>query len=278
MAEAQAEEKSTSESPRLMYPLDLAEAQNIDKEYIHFTIKNREALEEKKHIMLYTPPGIAVPDGATYQQVELGTMGGTIEKLSQAVDDDKPEVKLSDLKGLATLAAANKIGAVGQAALISGGVAKNPYVNVAFQGTVLRSFNFTFKLVAESAKEMEQIRQIENTFRKFLYPKLGESSFLLEYPPYWQIRFMKGASENKFMPFIHLCYLQSMNSTYNATANSFHPDGGPVEIDVSLTFQESKGLTRGDLYDDVDGYDNTEYHYTRNSPLNIPSSAGGSEG
>ena len=274
MAEEKAEEKSTGSSPRLMYPLDLAEAQEIEKEYIHFTIKNRDALEEKKHIMLYTPPGIAVPDGATYQQIDLGTMGGTIEKLAQAAqgqDDEKVETKITDLKGLAILSAAGKIGAVGQAALIAGGVAKNPYVNVAFQGTVLRSFNFTFKMVAESAKEMEEIRQIENTFRKFLYPKLGESAFLLEYPPYWQIRFMKGAQENKFMPFIHLCYLQTMNATYNATGNAFHPDGGPVEIDMSLTFQESKGLTRGDLYDDVDGYDNTEYHYTRNSPLNIPS-------
>ena len=56
MAEEKAEEKSTGSSPRLMYPLDLAEAQEIEKEYIHFTIKNRDALEEKKHIMLLILP------------------------------------------------------------------------------------------------------------------------------------------------------------------------------------------------------------------------------
>ena len=66
-----------------------------------------------------------------------------------------------------------------------------------------------------------------------------------------------------------------MRSTYNAESNAWHPDGGPISLDISLTFQESKGLTRGDLYDDVDNYDSTEYHYKRNSPLNIPSNLKG---
>ena len=93
--ENQAQETPAPKKPVLTYPLDLRE--HPEREVVRFTIKDRTELEEKKSIYMYTPPGIAVPDGATYQQVELGTMGGAIEKLSQTVDEEKPDVKLSDL-------------------------------------------------------------------------------------------------------------------------------------------------------------------------------------
>ena len=58
------------------------------------------------------------------------------------------------------------------------------------------------------------------------------------------------------MPKILTSYLTNLTTTYNSTTNAYHDDGQPVEIDMSLTFQETRALTRGDLYDNDNTLDN----------------------
>ena len=156
--------------------------------------------------------------------------------------------------------------------MLTAGLTANPYTNNAFVGSNIRTFEFTFKMVAESKDESESIKKIENTFRKFLYPrKHPQSDMVLVYPPYWMIRFYSGVVEegetvdyqtNKYMPRIKLCNLQSMNTTFNSAASSFHNEGQPVEVDLTLSFTESMAMTREDLYGrdgDAPVYDNLEY-------------------
>ena len=105
--------------------------------------------------------------------------------------------------------------------------------------------------------------KIENAFRKYMYPKeRGTGS--LEYPPTFRIEFMSGGKPNKYMPRIIDTYLTGMGANYNATGNAFHENDGvlgaaPTEIDLSMTFQEVRAITRDDLYGEdlvyKDGYD-----------------------
>ena len=263
----------------LTFPLNLRE--NQEKEYIRFSIVDRKALDERKSIYLFTPQGISVPDAASYNQVDLGILGAGTDAISNMLSSEEgvggSGLGIADIISGATTAAIGKYGgAAGQAGLMKAGLTSNPYATVAFQGTTLRSFSFTFKMVPESEQEMEEARQIENTFRKFLYPKQHPASkLMLVYPPYWKIQFMNGEKENKFLPMIHLSYLTSMTGTYNSSGNAFHPDGGPTEIDISLTFQESKALTREDLYNNPEGYDDTLYHYDRKSTVSADPNMGG---
>ena len=74
-----------------------------------------------------------------------------------------------------------------------------------------------------------------------------------------------------------MSYLTQMTGTYNSSGNAFHADGGPTEIDISLTFQESKALTREDLYNHPEGYDDTLYHYDRKSTVTADPGMGGTE-
>ena len=76
---------------------------------------------------------------------------------------------------------------------------------------------------------------------------------------------MAGGLPNKYMPRIIDTYLTTMSTNYNATGNSFHTNDGvlgaaPTEIDISMTFQEVRAITRDDLYGEdlvyKDGYDN----------------------
>ena len=60
----------------LRYPLDIDRyAQN----YMKFEIVDRQSLVDKKSIYLYTPQGVSVPDSASYNQADLGLIGGAVE-------------------------------------------------------------------------------------------------------------------------------------------------------------------------------------------------------
>ena len=267
--ENQAQETPAPKKPVLTYPLDLRE--HPEREVVRFTIKDRTELEEKKSIYMYTPPGIAVPDGASYGTMDLGMLGAAADKFesNKAAGQSTGEAlgnitTQSDIVAALQAKAGNMGGSIGGAlgkAAFKQGVAANPYTVTNFQGVQQRTFGFTFKLVAQSESEALEIKAIENTFRKFLYPKLAKSPILFKYPPYWQIEFLKGDKPNTHLPFINLCFLESMNATYNSSTNVFHPDGSPVEVDIQLTYKEAKNLTREDLYKDVDSYQDAEYHY-----------------
>ncbi len=62
------------------------------------------------------------------------------------------------------------------------------------------------------------------------------------------------------MPNIKPCYLTSLESTFNETANTFHHQGQPLEVNLSLSFQEERAMVRQDLYpDDADYNEKTDF-------------------
>jgi hypothetical protein len=44
-----------------------------------------------------------------------------------------------------------------------------------------------------------------------------------------------------------MCYLRNISTTYNPTSASFHSDGNPTEIDLTLSFVENTTLVRQDI-------------------------------
>jgi len=253
-------EDTTPAAPKpdtfLKYPSDLGK-EGSSKTYIRFHIKDRLDLQNSiKSIYLYAPPGLSVADGVGYHQLDMGSIGGLVENFEDQraggkgfIDSLMGSANTADLKALGSLSMENIGKGFGQRMLMKAGIARNPFSVQQFSGVVARSFNFTFKLVAESHDQGKVLKLIENTFRKYLYPSIGESNMQLKYPPYWQIEFYRGAEKNTHLPFINLSFLQSMTATYNSSTNAFHKDGRPLEVDISLTFTESKNMTREDLYD-----------------------------
>ena len=49
------------------------------------------------------------------------------------------------------------------------------------------------------------------------------------------------------MPRIHKCFLNSVETNYNPSTNIYFDNGAPVEIDMSVTYQETRALTRDDI-------------------------------
>ena len=208
-----------------------------------------------------------------YGSAELG-VGGAIATAASGGG----EVGGADVIAATTKAFKAGGSSIAASAELKSGLIVNPYTATTFEGVNVRQFEFAFKLVPTSAAESVTAHDIENAFRKYMYPKdIGAGS--LEYPPTFRIKFMAGGRVNKYMPRIIDTYLTGMTASYNATGNSFHQNDGklgaaPVEVDLTLSFQEVRAITRDDLYgaglDYIEGYESAG-HVVGDSPDSLNS-------
>jgi len=230
---------------------------------------------------LYFPLGVQQNDNAQYTEAQLGPGGATalgaigrgnslMSSLFRGSTEGLVDIfKLITGQGsqeAAQLAAARvsqkfqNLG-VGAAAQIGLQVRINPNSRTMFQGVTLRQFTFVFKFIPKSAREAEEVRQIIKLFRTELYPEsLGSKIGLplgYKFPNLFKITYQYNDAANPFMPQPLLCYLRDVTTSYNPGSMSFHADGSPTEIDMSVNFQEFRGLTKQDIESGSDG--STQY-------------------
>jgi len=145
---------------------------------------------------------------------------------------------------------------LGAATQISGAVTVNPNIRSAFRGVALREFSFTFKFIARSRKESDQVEKIIHHFRTYSYPEsieVGGISAGYKYPDMFSIVVKHEPSGKRVGTKIKDCFLRSIATNYNPTSMSFHTDGQPVEVDLTLNFVEEVTLSRKDVAPE-DGY------------------------
>ena len=256
-----------SDEESLIYPLDLRD--NPDRPVIVFKAieKKDNAGHLKMHRIYFPcPPSVQFSDGANYNSLDLGSFGGSaaaaagaaysagsisggIGAFAGSLAQQSKSVKSGEAAALVAqrLALGDNLRSI--AGLVTQTVV-NPNTNTFFQGNTVRTFSFNFKMIARNEQESEQINAIHQKFRKFTYADASAGNNLtLSYPPVWNIDFMNlGVGlDNRFIPKIYACYLTSVNSTLNSTSGMFHKDGAPIEVDVSVTYQETRALNRTDI-------------------------------
>jgi len=248
-------------APLYVFPSELRDSTQ-QYPYMCFSIPTEAAAAD---IYIPVPPGLTFSDSMVYSTISLGIIGNIAkETINQAKTGQGLVGTLTaGVGGLAssTLDKAKKLN-VAAAASIAARTARQdniadiidfstkqlvaPNTNTNFQGSSVRSFAFTFKLVAKTQAESDTINNIVKQFRTYMYAK-GDD-VILEYPPLWSLKFYNiDGEENTYIPKIYPCYLQAMTSTYNAGTNIFHDDGSPFEVDIALGFQESKALNRTEI-------------------------------
>jgi hypothetical protein len=242
----------------LKFPSTLAEHAENGSPFVRIEVNELQGGSRIQPYVLYMymPIGFSVGDTGNYGTLDMGQMGAGLDViLQQAGVSNKAGLTQSDLIAGATLNAGllsgipflEQVDKGARIAALKSGVALNPYQAVSYEGQQIRSFTFDFKLISESAEEARTAREIIDVLRNYHMPeKVG--SLAIQYPAIFNISFYKGEKVNNFMPKITPCYLTNITTTYNPTGNTFHADGAPVETDLSLTFQETKSLTRQDLY------------------------------
>lgn len=223
-------------------------------------------------VQLYLPAGLAFRDNVAYENVSLGNTGATMmaaadqglgfaSSLMKGVGSFITNISGgggADLAKLAGIQLSSVAGSFADEARavqkLSGGVTLNPNERVLFKQPNIREFSFTFKFVAKSQKEAEQVENIIKFFRTELYPdeisaSVGETSIALGYkfPNKFNIGFEYAGEEIPGLAKIKPCYLKDVSTTYNASQMAMHSDGRFMEVDMTLMFQETKALTRKDI-------------------------------
>jgi len=262
---------STQDDEPLLYPLELRS--NNTRPVVRFTCfqrKNNQGGTSQHQLFFPCPPNIAFSDTANYNTFDLGPFGGSFQAAVDAgainaggdfgsgiqtgIDNLVGQAKSLQGSQISSLLSQSVKGifsdnlalAVGQRT----GVITNPNTNTAFTGNGIRQFSFNFKMIAKSKSESDTVKKIHQKFRSFSYAESNNNSqnLVLSYPPIWNIDFlMPDGGDNRYIPKIFACYLTSVNSTFNASTSAFHSEGEPLEVDVALTFQETRALTRTDI-------------------------------
>jgi len=219
-------------------------------------------------ISLYLPMGLAFRDNVTYENFDLGAVGGAIAQgagIASAMTDGIGSF-INGLKGsgsaeLAKLAgvtaAKSVLPAEGAAAIkIQGGVTLNPNSRIMFKQPNIREFAFAFKFIARSAEEQESVNQIIKIFRTELYPssidaEIGGQTISLGYnfPKKFQLSFEYDGGEIPGLAKVKPCYLRDVSTTFNSSQMAMHKDGNFMEVDMTLSFQETAALTQSDIED-----------------------------
>jgi len=221
-------------------------------------------------IELYFPQNFGMTDDVDYAQVDLGPAGlaatATLNKrgslvgaVSKGITEGMESIfnlatgALSgDAAQVAAARATQFIPKEGIRAAVTGvtqtGI--NPGTRILFNKPIIRPFTFTFKLIATSIAEAEQIQKIVKTLRSEMYPEtinlIGGVPAGYKFPNVFKIDFdMRGADIK--IPAIQYCYLKSVQAVYNSTSMTFHADGHPTEVDLTLLFQEYKALSKQDV-------------------------------
>lgn len=219
-------------------------------------------------ISLYLPMGLAFRDNVTYENFDLGAMGagmeagqGFAESMVKGLGSfisNMSGAGGADLAKLAGVQLAGKLGSFGAEAQavgkLAGGVTLNPNSRVLFKQPNIREFSFTFKMIAKSAKEAAEVNDIIKILRTELYPDeitadIGDASISLGYkfPNKFNIEFEYDGTKIPGLAKIQPCYLREVSTTFNASQMAMHADGNFMEVDMTLSFQETRALTRDDV-------------------------------
>lgn len=138
------------------------------------------------------------------------------------------------------------------------GVKGNPYKEQTFQGVGFRPFEFAFTFRPRNDKEVDTVRSIIETFRAYSKPKFrnGKSGFF-EYPKEFLIEFLvkekdsRGSDSykrNTYLPEIKFCICKNVGTNYTGQGWRTLNNGAPVDITLTLSFEETEIITEDDVF------------------------------
>jgi hypothetical protein len=262
---------------RFTFPRNLSKQRAMVRLSIHRRANQIDDVIRQAHstqevlarMYLYMPPSIQVNDGLTYENVDLSNLLGMGADIFNAArnrisGNDSGDINVDAATTYATTQVAGSGGVVGGAAsqaLIQKGKVLNPRTQMLFKGPVLRQFSFTFKFIPSNKQEADDIYEMIKTIRLHSYPDtegLTEGSEgVFTFPDIFRIEFITNPTEEEFssgggssqLKMVRLgdTYCTAISTNYNPTSPSFYGGGYPAEVDLTLTFQETKVVTRNDI-------------------------------
>ena len=170
-----------------------------------------------------------------------------------------------NLRGLAlkaiTAEAVNVFGAnvsLNQILARSSGKILNPNMELLFNNVTLRTFRFSFKMVARDEKESVQIKAIIRTLKKNMAAK-NVTNLFLDTPNIFELQYKKGNLPHPFLHKFKQCALSDISVNYTGdNVYATYNDGTPISIILNLTFKELAPIYNDDYPDETLEYSPTE--------------------
>ena len=226
---------------------------------------------ESSVVDLHFPLAVIFNDNINYSDAGIGVIGASAlaasqntGSVTQALEDaistsfktlfDFQASELGEDVGrlaLSRLAARAPSQDLRNAASLALGVTVNPNTRTLFTGVGIRQFSFQFKFIPTSQAESIIVEKIIRHLREQAYPEVfdvGDENLPIGYkfPKVFKISF-KHRKQVAKIPKLEFCYLRQVQHVYNPTGPSFHVDGRPNEVDVTLLFSEIRALNRKDI-------------------------------
>ena len=217
-------------------------------------------------IVLPIPPQIGTSYGTNWATTDIGMDLAIAANIVAAAKGDSGAIAslASDtVKAITLQSEAGKDAAVNVLKSMNEGVGTvasklrqafgNPYSEVTFQSVQNRTFSFQWKFTFNNSNEAQEFRNILRMFKFHMLPEIsGGQSEIMRYPSQFDISFhyvLPGTNvsqpNDKNLFRLDTCALTGMEVNY-APSGQFRTfaDGMPVEVDVTLQFQEMTVLTK----------------------------------
>ena len=206
-------------------------------------------------IYLYAPSSIQFADGLQYDNQELGIIAGTIFAAADAATDSGGQNAVEKTLTVGGALAAGVFSEIGkrsgfsQQGRLRSGVARNPRTEMLFRTPSMRQLSLTWKLMPTNRQESAVVYEMIQTMRQHAYPSIGNTGedFAFAFPDVFKIEFVRRGSGKARMIQFAQAYCTAVNTTYGASGPAFFDGGDPVEIDLTMTFQETEIQTRESL-------------------------------
>jgi hypothetical protein len=149
----------------------------------------------------------------------------------------EPEIQARALSQLAKLPVLNNLRE------LSTRTKTNPFRDVLFESVGYRAFAFKYRFFPKNKSESQKIYNIINTLKIHMHPELSGGKLFYLYPSEFDIQYYYKDEENNYLNRFARCALTDLNVEYGGEQFATFEDGSPVEIGLSLTFQELEQMT-----------------------------------
>lgn len=213
-----------------------------------FAVKEPERVTDAIMLPIQSLPSVSYK--VKYKTFDFGTIAGLLGG-SSAVDSTavgrlgESVAKILASMGSVAAAAGFKFGETAvEAAKLAGKVATNPFREVLFESVDYRNFSFNYTFLPKSRAEVYNVRRIIDLFKFHMHPELSKDGLFYVYPSEFEMQYYFKGQQNSFMHKMSTCVLTGMDVVYGDQYFSSFDDGSPVEIKLTLNFQETELLTK----------------------------------
>jgi hypothetical protein len=134
---------------------------------------------------------------------------------------------------------------------IQAGLALNPHQELLLNGVKFREFKFAYELIAKNEDDSKAIREIIRTLKISMHPEIAGESLLFKYPSEFELLFYTttifGTTQNPYLFKTKRCILKDLQVSYGKNFVTFKDTNAPVDISISMTFQETEILDRASI-------------------------------